>query len=333
MCINCSDSEEDALDKRSKKDKKKHKKHKHKHKHSSDKHKHKQKRRKNRDQNSDEERDTDRKRARLDDYVDNNGFDESDLEKLEAARAALTAELNGVHEEQYGSHHDGLEHLAQLQEASYNMAEAERAAMERRIRGSSDMGLAITIKGDRKDESRSVSDKSYKKEKRQFKETVPQSREENVVKTGSIGLIANYGSNENSDSEEEGEIDRDERAESHTGLNDELLEYAMNEDDDYHGGKRLTDESYNSYEREYEEFKRKKDKDRKKEKEKKEREKEKKAAEKREKEKRKEKEKKEKEARRKEKEDVKRSRERKFSEMERSRYILSHLFLFVIMYL
>ena len=262
---------------------------------------------------------------------DGNGYDE-DLAKLEAARAALTAELNGEQEDHYVGHQgDGnLQQLAQLQEVSYSLAEAKQAAMQRKIRGGSDMGLAITIKGD-KDGRRSVADSTQRKSRRKFEEEAPKSRSKDVISTGSIGLIANYGSNGNTDSEEEGEIDREERPDRNAGLDDELLEYAMNEDGGYpSGNKQHSEGSFKSYEREYEEFKKKKDKDKKKEREKKDREREKKAAEKREKQKRKEKERREKELKKKEKEESKRNKERKESEIERSRYGIDSLCLFHI---
>ena len=61
---------------------------------------------------------------------DGNGYDE-DLAKLEAARAALTAELNGEQEDHYVGHQgDGnLQQLAQLQEVSYSLAEAKQAIL------------------------------------------------------------------------------------------------------------------------------------------------------------------------------------------------------------
>jgi len=237
------------------------------------------------------------KRPRVAEESDDVGLDE-----LEAARAALRAQLNGVAGDRYDSNSE--EQYSFFNEYE-NMGEGDRSGRDSYSRDSdkyrSDIGLAITIKGDTADESRLVSDKGGKSRK--------------FTESASIGLIANYGSNENS--EEEGEIQND--------LNDELIEYAMHENGSTHRhskkgkhekSKDNGSESYQkSFEKEYEEIRMKHEKERERKKEKKDKEK---KSEKREKDKKKDKER-DKDHKRKEKEDSKRKEDNKNTEKERSR--------------
>ncbi|KAH3769421.1 hypothetical protein DPMN_170689, partial [Dreissena polymorpha] len=311
---------------KSSKKKKKHKhKHKHKHgsekaKHGSEKSKHKHKRKKHRDDTADME-DGEfpaRKRPRVSEYDGEDAadaLDESDLERLEAARAALRAELNGGHFDKYDANTEEQDQAGQELRKSENYDEGEDVSyhksqgknshsMEELDTYQQDIGLAITIKGDSRDDSRLVSDRQRKS--RKFEGEKQRDVKDKIKNAGgSFGLIANYGSNENSGSEEEGEIQND--------LNDDLLEYAMNESESASRGRREhsksnKDGALQSFEKEYDDIRRRREKDRERKKEKKEKSK---KSEKREKDKKKDKEK--------QKDDSKRVKERSSGKTERSR--------------
>ena len=348
-----------------KKEKKKHKhKHKHKHRHShydesgstdkysGEKHKSKHKRKK-RSREEDEMLETKRQRTEIEDDVDSENnihetqLDENDLEKLEAARAALRAELNGVSDDRYDAL---LEEQYMALESQIN----EYAAQQRLVSGVNEdsrdssskdnefgeadyfrpeVGLAITIPGSRyRGDTRSVSDKSRKDFKsshsRRYadfevdrsairtRETVPSE----AVVTADLGNLKSIAQGyANSESEEEGEVDHKNEADD---FDDDLLEYAMNEVEDVPVSKDRTGTSYNeadykSFEQEYAEIRkrREKEKERKKDKEKREKEKE-RARQERKERKEKEREKREKERRReesrKEKEREEKSKEKVF---------------------
>lgn len=245
-------------------------------------------------------------------------LDESDLERLEAARAALRAELNGAHYDANAEEQDQAasgqelgksEYYEEAEDASYHKSQGKNSNFaEETDTYQQDIGLAITIKGDSRDESRLVSDrprKSRKFEEEKQRDVKDKHKNASGNASGSFGLIANYGSHENSGSEEEGEIQND--------LNDDLLEYAMHEDESASRGRRehskgSKDGTLKSFEKEYDDIRRRREKEMERKKDKKEKSK---KSEKREKDKKKDKEK--------QKDDSKRAKERSSGKTERSR--------------
>ena len=353
-----------------KKDKKRHKhKHKHKHKHdqsedrgsgekrSGDKHKSKRKRKK---RNKEDERETsERKRQRIESELidissenddDIAELDENDLEKLEAARAALRAELNGVSDERYDALLEEQYHALESQINEYAAQQRLMPSVEENSRNSlskdndfeaadfyrPEVGLAITIPGSgASGDTRLVSDRSKRDAKvsssrrneksgvrryedfeveRSINRTKEVAQSEAVV-SGELGNLRSIAQGyANSDSEEEGEVDHQVQEEE---LADDLLEYAMNEIEEVPVSKDKTETEYGetdyrSFEQEYAEIRkrREREKEKKKNKEKKDKDKEKSRQERRE---RKEK---DRERREKEKERRKEREERKEKERE-----------------
>ncbi|KAK3579177.1 hypothetical protein CHS0354_022714 [Potamilus streckersoni] len=253
---------------RNRKEKKKSRhKHKHKHKHSSDKHRHKHKHKKHKlDRDSKNEPDFlesgARKRRRLDEeegydrnYAQKYGVDDSDLDRLEAARAALQAELNGVTDDQVDvmlegalqpslnqdtrMHVTGQEEYISENEQSYNSCHLRGYRVQDNI-----------MKGrtpNFQEEPEAEEDAEVLKSKPKVSSRVE------AVSMNAMSMIAQgYGGA--SDSEEEGEVehdvsepqetwqkngDRRDRRYSYSErevfeYNQELYEYALSEVDDSH---------------------------------------------------------------------------------------------------
>ena len=191
-------------------------------------------------------------------------LDETDLEKLEAARAALKAELNGesddrydaLLEEQYQALASQISEYASKQGITAdNEEDSKESGGKDNEYGEGDYfrpegGLAITIPGSKfASEDRTVSDRTKKESKKSKSEEydvefdaynykngkfdadtlvkrTKNSSPSKAVVSGELGNLKSIAQGyANSESEEEGEVDRAPDDE----LADDLLEYAMNE--------------------------------------------------------------------------------------------------------
>lgn len=299
-----SDSEETARShsrsRGGKKDKKRHKhKHKHKHKHdqseergagekhSGDKHKSKRKRKK---RNKEDECETFKwigltlgSSELIDNVVSSENdddvaeLDENDLEKPEAARAALHAELNGVSDERYDALLEEQYHVLESQINEYAVQQRLIPSVEEDSRNSlskdneyeaadfyrPEVGIAITIPGSRASgDTKLVSDMSKRDAKvsssrrneksgvRQYEDfeverSINRTKEvaqSEAVVSGELGNLRSVAQGyANSDSEEEGEVDHQVQEEE---LADDLLEYAMNEIEEVPVSKDKTETEY-----------------------------------------------------------------------------------------
>ena len=193
-------------------------------------------------------------------------LDETDLEKLEAARAALKAELNGESDERYDALLEEQYQALASQINEYASKQGITADNDEDSKDSGDKdnefgdgdyfrpegGLAITIPGSKfASEDRTVSDRTKKESKKLKSEEydvefdaynykngkfdadtlVKRTKKESpskAVVSGELGNLKSIAQGYgDSESEEEGEVDRAPDNE----LADDLLEYAMNEMD------------------------------------------------------------------------------------------------------